>query len=540
MDERNLLVRILGIALLLFFIGQDVSAQHQLEYGTVDFETSCSESADKTFHSGLALMHHMMYEQARDKFKNAADTDPECAIVQWGIAMSYIHPLWGQRPSDADFEAGTEALTKAKEKNVATDREMAFIIAVEPFFEDWKATSYRDQLATFEEGYRELHEQYPDDEDAAAFYALGHLATAPPDDETLSHQQTAGALLEELHKQHPEHPGLFHYIIHAYDNPKLAERAVDVARAYDDVAPDVPHALHMPSHIFVRQGIWQDVINWNKRSAETALRQSSEDEVSMHYVHALDYLTYAHLQRGEDEKAKKVAQKTIEVKNLQDHLGSAYAVAASQARYNLEREEWDKAAQIELQSPHTFSLEKYPATQSMIYFARGIGAARSGNLDGARQAVDSLNNLHQKLKEKEENYWAVLTDAQQQAVESWIAYEEGDQEGGLELMKKAADTEDSVDKHPITPGHILPARELLGDMLLKVNRPEEALTAYEESLAMSANRFRSLYGAGRAAEMAGNMDKAKEHYKSLVAITSPDEVERSMFKEVRNFLAVNK
>jgi len=536
--KKKILICLYALGLMIVVPIQEMNAQSQ-QYGKVDFNVSCNEQVQADFNHALALMHHMMYEQARNRFNKVAEQDTGCTMAQWGIAMSYIHPLWGQRPSDADFEAGSKALAKAKEMANLNDREMAYINAVDPFFENWEATSYRDQLVTFEEGYRTLHEQYPDDEDAAAFYALGHLATAPPDDESLSHQEKAGAMLEELHKQHPEHPGLFHYIIHAYDNPKLAERAVDVARAYDKVAPDVPHALHMPSHIFVRQGIWSDVIDWNKRSAEAALRQSSEDEISMHYVHALDYLTYAHLQRGEDEKAKKVAQKTIEVKNLQDHLGSAYAVAASQARYNLEREEWNKAAQIDLHSPNNFSLEKYPATQSMIHFARGIGAARSGDLDGARQAVDSLNNLYQKLKEKEKSYWAVLTDAQRKVVESWMIFEQGDQEEALTLMKKAADTEDSVDKHPITPGHILPARELLGDMLLKMDRPEEALTAYEESLAISANRFRSLYGAGRAAELARNMDKAKEYYKALVATASPEEVERPMFKEVRNFLAAN-
>lgn len=536
--KKKILVYLYTLGFMMVVATQELSAQSQ-QYGKVNFNVSCNEKVQADFDHALALMHHMMYEQARDRFNKIAEQDTGCAMAQWGIAMSYIHPLWGQRPSDADFEAGSEALAKAKEMDNLNNREKAYINAVEPFFESWEATSYRDQLATFEEGYRELHEQYPDDEDAAAFYALGHLATASPDDESLSHQQKAGAMLEELHKQHPEHPGLFHYIIHAYDNPKLAERAVDVARAYDKVAPDVPHALHMPSHIFVRQGIWSDVIHWNERSAEAALRQSSEEEVSMHYVHALDYLTYAHLQRGEDEKAKKVAQKVIEVESLQDHLGSAYAVAASQARYNLEREEWDKAAQIDLQSPKNFSLEKYPATQSMIYFARGIGSARSGDLDGARKAQNELNKIYDTLREKEQNYWAVLTDAQRKAVESWIIFEQGNQEKGLTLMKEAADTEDSVDKHPITPGHILPARELLGDLLLKMDRPEDALEAYEESLGISANRFRSLYGAGRAAELAGDMNKAKEHYKKLVAIASPEEVERPMFKEVRNFLATN-
>jgi tetratricopeptide (TPR) repeat protein len=537
--KKKILICLYALGLMIVVPIQEMNAQSQ-QHGKVDFNISCNDEVQADFNHALALMHHMMYEQARDRFNEVAEQDSDCAMAQWGIAMSYIHPLWGQRPSDADFEAGSKALAKAKERENFDDREMAYINTVEPFFENWEATSYRDQLAIFEEEYRKLHEQYPEDEDAAAFYALGHLATAPPDDESLSHQQKAGAMLEELHEQHPEHPGLFHYIIHAYDNPKLAERAVDVARAYDKVAPDVPHALHMPSHIFVRQGIWADVINWNKRSAEAALRQSSEDEVSMHYVHALDYLTYAYLQRGEDEKAKKAAQKTIEVQNLQDHLGSAYAVAAAQARYNLEREEWDKAAQIDLHSPNNFSLEKYPATQSMIHFARGIGAARSGDLDGARQAVDLLNNLHQKLKEKEESYWIVLTDAQRKAVESWMTFEAGNQEEALTLMKEAANTEDSVDKHPITPGHILPARELLGDMLLKMDRPEDALAAYEKSLETSANRFRSLYGAGRAAELADNLDKAKEHYNNLIAIASSEEVDRPMFKEVQSFLAVNK
>lgn len=536
--KKKMLICLYTLGFMLVMPIQELSAQSQ-QYGKIDFNVSCNEEVQADFDHALALMHHMMYEQARDRFSKVAEKDTGCGMAQWGIAMSYIHPLWGQRPSDADFKAGSKALAKVREMSNLDDREKVYVNAIGPFFNDWEATSYRDQLRMFEEGYRELHEQYPDEVDAAAFYALGHLATAPPDDESLSHQQKAGAMLEELHRQYPEHPGLFHYIIHAYDNPKLAERAIDVARAYDKVAPDVPHALHMPSHIFVRRGIWTDVIDWNKRSAEAALRQSSEDEISMHYVHALDYLTYAYLQRGEDVKAKKVAQKTIEIGNLQDHLGSAYSVVAAQARYNLEREEWGKAAQISLQSPNNFSLDNYPAAQSMIHFARGIGSARSGDLEGAQKAMEALNDIHQTLNNKGEEYWAVLTDAQRKAVESWMFFEEENQEKALTLMREAADTEDSIDKHPITPGHILPARELLGDLLLKMDHPEEALTAYEKSLEISANRFRSLYGAGRAAELAGNIDKAKEYYKALVAIASSEEVERPMFSEVRNFIAKN-
>lgn len=525
---------------LLMLSPQELIAQHHTGYGNISFEIPCSETASEKFRTGLALLHHMMYEQAREQFRQSAESDPGCAMPHWGIAMSYIHPLWGERPSEEALDSGNKAVARAMRLDPATGREKAYISAVGAFYEQWEDRSYSEQLAAFEEGYRALNRAYPEDVDAAAFYALSHLATAPPGDETLSHQKRAGTMLEELLERSPEHPGLFHYTIHAYDNPVLAERAVPVARAYDKLAPDVPHALHMPSHIFVRQGLWADVIEWNHRSAEAALRQSGE-QTSLHYVHALDYLAYAYLQRGEDQKAKEVIQKTLTVDNLQEQLASAYAVAAAEARFFLEREEWEAAAGLTIRSSNGFPVEDFPAAESIVHYARGIGSALSGDLAGAAEALRELDRLHETLMASEMEYWAALTDAQRTSIAAWIAYGEGETERALDLMIQAANTEDAVGKHPVTPGHVLPARELLGDMLLASGQPGKALEAYRASLDISENRFRSLYGLGRAAEESSDYALALSTYRKLVSsIPEGAADDREQLDLARSFIANNR
>lgn len=513
--------------------GQDRGYRH----GTVNFAISCNDPAREAFTTGLALLHHMMYEQAETEFNRAATSDPGCAMAHWGIAMSVIHPLWGERPSDQALKKGSEAIAKAKSLEPSAQREQAYITALETFFKEWEKTPYKAQLKAFEAGFEELYQTYPDDIEAGAFYALGHLATAEKADRTFSHQKKAMTLLEELHMRAPEHPGLFHYIIHACDNPELAERAADVARGYDKIAPEVPHALHMPSHIFVRLGQWPDVIDWNSRSAEAALRQPVGEMTSMHYAHALDYMAYAYLQRGEDLKALEVVRDMNATENLQQNLAAAYAVAAVQTRYPLERSQWVEASTLPLTSLNGFPLDRYAAAESMIYFARGLGSARMDDIEGARTAVDALDRLHKTLTESGETYWATLTEAQRTTVEAWIAFARGDRQEALALMERAADTEDSVDKHPVTPGHVLPARELLGDMLLLAGEPQKALSAYQASLELSSNRFKSLYGAGRASEMAGDREKAREYYSMLMSISSEEENTRPELAEVRKFLA---
>lgn len=525
----------------LLLAGQiTLAQQHQKhQHGSVNFDVSCNEEAGEFFNNGLAILHHMMYEQAESEFNSAIEADSECAMAYWGIAMSIIHPLWGERPAESDLKRGLEAVETAKRINPQTEHEKAWIAAVEGFYRDWETTSYLHQLIEFKKGFEDLYTSYPDNIDAAAFYALTQIATAPKDDPTFSRQEKAGAMLEELHKLAPEHPGLFHYIIHAYDNTVLAEKAVDVAHGYDKIAPDVPHALHMPSHIFVRLGYWPEVIDWNRRSADSALRQPVGDQTSGHYAHALDYLVYAYLQRGEDNKARKVVEDINMITNFQQSLGVAYAVAAVSARYSLERERWEEAANLPVQAPNMFPLEKYPATESILHFARGIGAARSGQLDKAQNSLQELERVHERLIQSGEIYWAILTDAQRLSVDAWMAFSKGDHARALDLMKEAADREDSVDKHPVTPGHILPARELLGDMLVELNMLTEAHQAYEISLKLSANRLRSLYGAGKTAELNGDAESAKLYYSKLVETTSKEEIDRPIFGEVARFMTTN-
>ncbi len=512
-------------------------AQHENQpYGEVDFPTSCQAEAQAPFETGLALLHHMMYEQAAGHFATAAEADPTCAMAHWGLAMTQLHPLWAP-PTEQEFDRGRAAVEQAKTLEAPTERERQYIEAIVAYYTTAEESDHRAGVRAWEAAQKALHEAFPEDVDAAAFYALSHLATAPPDDDTFAHQRRAGALLEDLLDEAPAHPGLFHYLIHAYDNPALAEKALDVARGYDKLAPDVPHALHMPSHIFVRLGIWPDVIAWNLRSAEAALRQSPAEYTSLHHVHALDYLVYAYLQRGQDQKAQEILRKILEIDNYQPHPASAYGIAAAQARYALERRQWDEAAELPLRVHDAYPWNDFPEHEAITYWARGLGAARTGDLDAARTAVDTLDVLHERTLEKGEDYWATLVDARSTTLSAWIAYAEGDHDRALNLMREAADLEDSVDKHPITPSEVLPARELLGDMLLALDHPAQAIDAYRAALEISPNRFNSLYGAGQAAERTGQHDVAKAFYAKLAEISEEANSERESLIQAKNFLA---
>ncbi|WP_299700890.1 hypothetical protein [uncultured Pontibacter sp.] len=512
---------IISCALYVITPHFSVAQGHVTKHGTVDLQTSCSESAQQSFDNGLALMHHMMYDQAEQEFAAAAQAAPDCGMAQWGIAMSYIHPLWGERPSNEDLQKGQAAVEKALQQKNLPDKEKAYIKAVSGFYENWENTSYADQLKAFEAGYRAAHEAYPNEVEAAAFYALGQLGTAPKTDNTFAKQKEAGALLEQLHAKHPNHPGLFHYIIHAYDNPMLAKRAVKVSREYERIAPDVPHALHMPSHIFVRLGQWTDAVDWNMRSADAALRQSSKESMSMHYPHALDYMAYGYLQQGRDKKAQEVVEKMHRVEGYAPSFATAYALAAIPARHALERGKWAEAAALPVRSPENFAWDKYPGAEAITHFAKGIGGARSGNTAVAEEATAALDRLRTQLNSSGDTYWAAQAEAQHMAVQAWLEYQKGDKNKALAMMREAADKEDALDKHPVTPGAVLPARELLGDMLLLSKKPAEAMLAYEASLKVSPKRYNSLYGAALSAERAKDKQKAKSYYLELLE-TSPE------------------
>ncbi|PVY37947.1 tetratricopeptide repeat protein [Pontibacter virosus] len=533
--------RVIAIAWCIVFAipgGYKATAQgHATKHGTVNLQTSCNEEAQRHFDSGLALMHHMMYEQAEQEFAAAAAIAPDCGMAQWGIAMSYIHPLWGERPTDDNLQKGQAAVEQARQQKNLTDKEKAYIKAVARFYENWGSSTYADQLKAFEQGYKQAHEAYPDEVEAAAFYALGQLGTAPKTDKTFAKQKEAGALLEQLHAKHPDHPGLFHYIIHAYDNPLLAHKAVEVSREYERIAPDVPHALHMPSHIFIRLGQWTDAVDWNIRSADAALRQSSKDVVSMHYPHALDYMAYGYLQQGRDKKAQEVVDKMQAVAGYTPSFATAYALAAIPARHALERGKWAEAASLPIRSPQNFTWYNYPGAEAITHFARGIGGARSGNAAVAEEAIVALDKLRTQLSSSGDTYWAAQAEAQQMAVQAWLAYQNGDKEKGLALMREAADKEDALDKHPVTPGAVVPARELLGDMLLLSKKPAEAMLAYEASLQVSPKRYNSLYGAALAAERAKDKQKAKSYYLELLETSPEADGERESWAQAKKYTA---
>lgn len=502
--------------------------------GVVDFEISCGSDSQGTFEHGVALLHHMMYGQSRGVFTGLAESDPGCAMAQWGIAMTYLHPLWAP-PSEEDLKKGSEAVSRAEALEPATERERSYVGAIKAFFADWETVKHPQRIARWEKGQEKLYRAYPDDPDATAFYALAHLATAPKADKTFAHQKEAGRILEELNAKAPQHPAGFHYLIHAYDNPLLAPKAVEVARGYSGIAPDVPHALHMPTHIFVRLGLWADVADWNRRSADAAKKQPVSGATSLHYAHAMDYLVYANLQVGQDGKAKEALDELNAVRRYQDSFASAYAMAAAQARYPLERSMWGEAAGLAVRTHPDFPWDNYPWFESITYFARGLGAARGGDVKAARESIERMDGFYRRAKQAGQDYWAVLVDSQRQTVAAWAALAEGSKDQALDLMRRAADLEDSVDKHPVTPGAVLPARELYGDMLISRGMYEEAIKAYRASLAVSTNRLRSLYGAGRAAELAGSGKTARSYYEKLVDLAG-DAVRRPEIQQVRAYL----
>lgn len=466
--------------------------------GAVDFLVSCNAAASSAFEGGLLLLHHMMYRQAEDAFTEAADADPDCAMAHWGIAMSNFHPMWPGVPSEAETSRGQAAIAHAMTLEPGSAREAAYLEAVGAFHDAAEA-GYRGQLSAWAEAQRAVQEAWPDDVDAGAFAALARLSTAPGGDPELREQREAGTRLEALHARAPEHPGVVHYAIHAYDHPPLADKGLGFARGYDAIAPSVPHALHMPSHIFVRLGLWEETAEWNRRSAETALAQPLGETVPAHYAHAIDYQVYSHLQTGQVEAAEALLGEFLSHADIQDNFGAAYALSATPARVPLEREDWARAASLP-EIPHdAIAWERYPQARANVWFAKGIGAARSGKPEAARTAHEALLALGEEVGSQGGGYWMELIDAQAGTVEAWTTLAEGDPERALELMQRSADFEDRLGKSPVTPGHVLPARELLGDTLMELDQPESAQAAYEASLEQAPKRRRSEQGLERAA-----------------------------------------
>jgi tetratricopeptide (TPR) repeat protein len=505
------------------------------QLGTVVLAAECSPAAEPYLKRGLALLHNMTYEDAEAAFGQAVDADAGCWMGYWGQAMTYVHPLWSDPPPESRFKRGQALLQEAGEK--ATDSHaMAYVEALAAYYDEGRTDSERPNLEGFEAGWQSAHEAYDQDPEIAAFYALAQLGTVDTRDKSYSKQRQAGTLAEGILEFIPDHPGAHHYVIHAYDNPVLASEAVDVARSYGRVAPENPHALHMPTHTFTRLGLWDESIDWNIRSARAALDRPMDGHTTMHYFHALDYLAYAYLQQARDLMADEVL---IELRGVeppyQAHIGSAYAFAAIPARLVLERHDWEAAADLPVRTPATYPWESSPATEAITQFARTLGASRSGRISEARANFTALSDLQGKT-EAASPYWGTQVEIQRLSALAWTELAEGDSDQALRTMRSAAELESSTEKHPVTPGEVLPANELLGDMLLELGHPSEAIIAYQAALERGPNRYNSLFGAGRAAELADDPVTAARYYRLLLELTQQADTEREGLVHARGYL----
>jgi tetratricopeptide (TPR) repeat protein len=499
--------------------------------GSVNFPTSCTPTVQPDFNRAVALLHSFWYKKSEETFQAVAKADPSCGMAEWGVAMSHYRQLWDP-PTQLDLQAGEAAVKKAKAASPKTQRERDYIAAMELFYKDSDTRSHTVRALDYEKSMQQIYGRYPEDIEAAIFYALAVRADAPISDKTYANQKRASAILEKLFAEYPDHPGLAHYIIHCDDYPALAPLALDAARRYAKIAPDAPHALHMPSHIFTRLGLWQESIDSNIASAAAARKNGlAGDE-----LHAMDYLAYAYLQTGEDLQALNVLASLPKVaRGDPAYFTALYATAAIPSRLSVERHRWSDAAALALR-PDTFPGGRYAWTECDLYFARALGLARGGKTDGARDAVQQMASLRDTLLAEQNNYSAEQVDIQREIVTAWISFAEGKKDDALRQMRSAADHEDSTEKLPVTPGAIVPARELLGEMFLEAKQSASALEAFEASLKLTPERFNSLYGAARAAQLAGDRQNASAYYSKLLANCPRPTADLPELREAKLFL----
>ena len=507
--------------------------------GKIEFPISCAPASQAPFARAVALLHSFWYDEAEKAFGAIAAADPACAMAQWGVAMSLYHPIWAP-PTPAEVERGQAAVAKALALDAKTPREKAYVAAIASFFQDAGTVDHRTRAAAYEKAMETVYRQNPEDREAAIFYSLALLGTAPPTDKTYANQKKAGAILNVVLPKQPDHPGVAHYLIHSFDYPALAELALPAARSYSKIAESSPHALHMPSHIFVRLGLWDDSIRANEDSAATArahVQKTQPGLASFDELHALDYLAYAFLQQGRDEKARAVVERAAKATKFDNpQFAAAYAVAAIPARYALERGRWAEAAALEPGAPG-IPWEKFPYAEALTQHARALGAARTGDLARARAAVARLEALRDAATAAKMAYWPDQIEIQRREAAAWLAFAEGRKDEAAALMKQAVDLEAATDKHPVTPGAVLPAREQHADLLMELGKPAEALAEYEASLAVAPNRLYPLGAAVRAAAAAGQPDKARAHLASLEKLAARAEGPRVEIGKLRAIAA---
>ena len=520
--------------------GHDHKEGDPTKLGKVNFAISCGAAAQKKFDVALAMLHSFWYAKSEKAFSDIAVADPSCAMAHWGVAMSRFHQIWYAPPPD-DRKAGAAAVDAARAARRKTNRESDWIEALAVYFKDSETVDHVTRFLAYEKAMADLAAKYPKDREASISYALtlNGVALALPPDKTYARPRKAGEILGPIFREMPQHPGVAHYIIHSYDFPTLAERGLPAARRYARIAQDSPHALHMPSHIFTRLGLWDDSIRSNIDSAAAArkdVERTLPGARSFDELHAMDYLAYAYLQSGRDTEARQVLEDAARAEKFdRENFVAAYALTAIPARLALERRDWKAATAVALR-PQGFPWDRFPYTEATVVFARAVGFARTGDTAAARREIDRLEKLRDSLKGAGNAFWADTVEIVRLESAAWLARAEKKDAEAVELMRSAAALEDSIDKHPVTPGPILPAREQLGDLLLELGRPAEALAEYRADLTASPGRLNGLYGAARAARLSGDAPAARGYYEKVVALLAKADGAREQLAEARAFL----
>jgi len=520
----NLRRSLLAAGLITAALAGGAIGQQDEKLGKVTFATSCDPKVQAEFNRGVAMLHSYWFLIARRTFEGILQQDPNCAIAYWGVAMDYLGNSLVGPPSRADAQAAWEALEKARAIGAKTQRERDFIAALSDYFRDHEKTPVDARLNAYNAAMARMAQAYPDDFEVQAFYALTLQASAKKSDLTYANQLKSAGILEKLFEQNPQHPGVTHYLIHAYDFAPLAEKGVTSARRYAGIAPAVPHARHMPSHIYSMVGLWDESIASNQSALE----------IQPDYYHAADFAVYAYLQLGQDNKAKALTEKSLATADRGDrpiNFVNFTAKAAMPARYVLDRGDWAGAAALELKP------SQYPMADSLTHFTRGLGMARSGNLTGAKTEIEAMKVLRAALERVNDSYWADRTEEQMLAVSAWIALKEGNRDQAMKFMRAAADNEDGSLKNVAMENRLYPLRELYGDLLLEGGDPAAALVAYETALKATPNRYRGFLGVARAAAAAGDRAKAAAYYGKLIDLAKNADVERPDVREAKAFLA---
>lgn len=511
------------------------------QFGELKFSLSCSYETRADFDLAVALLHSFQYAEAEKAFVKVIDADPNCPMAYWGVAMSIYHAAWFP-PTEKDLIKGSKVLTAAKQLSM-TEKQRDYINAIDSFYTDWETLDHKTRAKRFEESMEKMHFKYPEDTEAAIFYTLALYSTRDRVGKEYKNEQKAGAILESLFASNPNHPGIAHYIIHNYDNPVLAQKGLETARRYAKIAPSSSHAQHMPSHIFTRLGIWEESIQSNIESAESARCYTQAMGINKGFfeeLHAIDYLVYAYLQKGNNTHAEEQYELVRKLKDLYPLNITAvmYPIAAIPSRLALENKNWERAAKLELQEIN-MDWEKFPWQKAIHHFAKSIGASHTNDFSLAEQEIETLEKLHQNLvveNDRSKFIQEKQIEIQIKTAQAWMEFKNGNKAKGQALMEEAAAMERNTSLHPLTPGDVLPAIELLGDMLIALDKPKEALIAYEENLAKHPERFNGVYGAAIAAKQSGDSEKARQFFSQLIELTKNSKSDRPEIQEAMKFI----